>query len=68
MENRKKAEYRRNFYVFIAVGALTLVEFFFAINLENPAVPVLIIAMIKSGLIVQFFMHIYRLWRVEEHK
>ena len=68
MEQRKKAEYRRNFYVFIAIGALTLVEFFFAFNLENPAVPILIIAMIKSGLIVQFFMHIYRLWRVEEHK
>lgn len=67
MEKRKKVDYRRNFYVIIGVASLTLVEFFFAINLENPAVPLFIIALIKAGLIAQFFMHIYRLWREEEH-
>ncbi len=67
MENRKKADYRRNFYVFIALAVLTLVEFIIGINLANPAVPLLIIALIKAGLIVQFFMHIYRLWREEKH-
>ncbi|HCB48061.1 MAG: hypothetical protein AMJ56_03980 [Anaerolineae bacterium SG8_19] len=67
MENRKKADYRRNFYVFIALAVLTLVEIIIAINLANPAVPLLIIALIKAGLIAQFFMHIYRLWREEEH-
>lgn len=68
MEKRKKAEYRRNIYVFIALAILTVVEFFFAINLDNPAVPLLITAFIKAGLIVQFFMHFYRLWREEEHE
>ena len=67
MEERKKAEYRRNLFVFIALAVLTLVEFIIAINLANPAVPLVIIALIKAGLIVQFFMHIYRLWREEEH-
>lgn len=67
METRKKADYRRNIYVFIALAILTLVEFYIAINLENPAVPLFIIALVKAGLIVQFFMHIYRLWREEEH-
>jgi caa(3)-type oxidase subunit IV len=67
VEERKKAEYRRNFYVFIALVVLTLIEFFIAINLENAAVPLIIIGLIKAGLIVQFFMHVYRLWREEEH-
>lgn len=66
MEERKKAEYRRNFYVFIVLVVLTLIEFFIAINLENAAVPLIIIGLIKAGLIVQYFMHIYRLWREEE--
>jgi len=67
VEKRKKADYRRNFYVFIVLALLTLFEFIIAINLENPAVPLLIIGLIKAGLIVQYFMHIYRLWREEEH-
>jgi caa(3)-type oxidase subunit IV len=67
VEQRKKADYRRNIYVFIALAILTLVEFYIALNLENPAVPLFIIALVKAGLIVQFFMHIYRLWREEEH-
>jgi caa(3)-type oxidase subunit IV len=67
VEDRKKAEYRRNFYVFIVLVVLTLIEFFIAINLENAAVPLVIIGLIKAGLIVQFFMHVYRLWREEEH-
>ena len=68
MEQKKKAEYRRNFYVFIALALLTLGEFFIAINLEDAAVPLMLIALVKAGLIINFFMHIYRLWREEEHE
>lgn len=67
MEKEEKSEYRRNIYIIITLAVLTLVEFFLAINLENPAVPLFIIALIKAGLVAQFFMHIYRLWREEEH-
>ena len=66
MEKKKKAEYRRNVYVFLALAALTLIEFFVAVNLDGSAVPLFIIALIKSGLIVYYFMHVYRLWRQEE--
>jgi hypothetical protein len=31
------------------------------------AVFLLLIALIKAAIIVQFFMHIYRLWREESH-
>ncbi len=68
MEDKKKAEYRRNIIVFVALAALTLIEFFIAINLESPAVPLFIIALIKAGLIVNYFMHIYRLWQPEDHE
>ena len=68
MEQKKKAEYRRNVYVFIALALLTLGEFFIAINLEDAAVPLMLIALIKAGLIINFYMHVYRLWREEEHE
>jgi cytochrome c oxidase subunit 4 len=68
VEQKKKAEYRRNVYVFIALALLTLGEFFIAINLEDAAVPLMLIALIKAGLIINFFMHVYRLWREEEHE
>jgi len=68
VEQKKKAEYRQNFFVFLALVLLTLFEFFIAINMDDSAVLLLIIALVKAGLIVQFFMHIYRLWRPEEHE
>jgi len=67
VEQKRKAEYRRNVYVFIVLALLTLGEFIIAINLENAAVPLVIVALIKAGLIIYYFMHVYRLWREEEH-
>ncbi len=68
LEQEKKAEYRQNFFIFLALVLLTLVEFYVAINLDDPRVLLVIIGLVKAGLIVQFFMHIYRLWRPEEHE
>jgi cytochrome c oxidase subunit 4 len=67
-EQKKKSEYRQNIYVFLALVLLTLIEFVVAIYLDDPTVALVIIALVKAGLIVQFFMHIYRLWRPEEHE
>ena len=63
----KKADYRQGFFVFLALAVLTGIEIAIAIYLDNPAVPLIIISLIKAGLIVQYFMHIYRLWREESH-
>lgn len=63
----KKADYRQGFFVFLALAVLTGIEMAIAIYLDNPAVPLIIISLIKAGLIVQYFMHIYRLWREESH-
>ncbi len=67
-EQKKVTEYSRNFFVFLALAVLTAIEFLVAINLEQATVPLLLIGLIKAGLIVQFFMHIYRIWRAEEHE
>lgn len=61
----KTNAYRLIFYVFVGLMALTIAEFFVS---QIGSTPLLfIIALVKTGLIVQFFMHIYRLWREESH-
>ena len=67
MEETKKAENRRTIIIFVILAILTGVEFWLALNLASPAVPLIIVALLKAALIVQYFMHIYRLRREEEH-
>lgn len=67
MEEKKKAENRRNIIVLVMLAALTAAEFWLAVNLDSPTVPLLIVSLLKAALIVQYFMHIYRLRREEEH-
>ena len=57
--------YRQVYLIFALLVVLTIVEFVIAATF-NSAVFLLLIALAKAGLIVQFFMHIYRLWRDEE--
>lgn len=66
MSDVKNDAYRRGMYVFIALVVLTIVEYFIGVAL-NSAVLLFIVALLKAALIVQFFMHIYRLWREESH-
>lgn len=68
MNEIKKASYRQGIIVFVALAILTAIEVMIAVNLDKPAVPLVIIALVKAGLIVQYFMHIYRLWREESHQ
>jgi caa(3)-type oxidase subunit IV len=63
----KKATYRQILIVIIVLAVLTAIEFTVALSLDNATVSLFIIAVVKAGLVVQFFMHIYRLWRGEEH-
>lgn len=62
----KKSIYRLGIIVFLALAVLTGVEFWVS-NALNSAVLLLIIALIKAALIVQYYMHIARLWREESH-
>ena len=63
----KKATYRQILIVIVVLAVLTAIEFAVALSLDNATVLLFIIAVVKAGLVVQFFMHINRLWRGEEH-
>jgi len=63
---QKKAAWRQGNIVIGVLALLTIVEFLIAIW-QGTAVFLFIIALIKAALVVQFFMHAYRLWREESH-
>lgn len=64
--NSGAAEQRRNFTIFIALGIITIIEYFVGLSFNSPAL-LMILAFAKTALIVNFFMHVYRLWREEAH-
>ncbi len=61
---RRKASLRTGLLVLLALGVLTIVEFF-AANLQSIALMYIII-ILKAALIMVFFMHIAAVWRTEE--
>ena len=65
MNETTSSPYRQIYVVFIALAVLTVLEFVVASYLPS-AVFLTLIALAKAGLIVHFFMHIYRLWSSEE--
>lgn len=66
MEKDKTADFRQIYIIAVVLAVLTAAEFFVSTALGSTALLVLI-ALAKAALIVQFFMHIYRLWREEAH-
>ena len=66
MAELKIAAYRLIFYVFVALAVLTAIEYIIGLYFPS-AVFLFIIALVKGSLVVYFFMHVYRLWREDEH-
>ena len=62
----KKRAYRQVLWVFLALVVLTIIEFIVSQVFPSAAV-LMIAAFMKAGLIVYYFMHVYRLWREESH-
>lgn len=62
-----KKAWRYGWIIFVALLVLTAVEYFIGIQENASAVALFIVSLIKATLIVYFFMHIYRLWREENH-
>lgn len=60
----QKSPYTIGWIVFIILMVLTIAEFYIART--GSAVLLIIVAIAKAGLIMNYFMHIYRLWRSEE--
>jgi len=53
--------------IFIILFVLTVVEYLVARWTGGSASLLFVMALAKTVLIVNYFMHIYRLWREEEH-
>lgn len=66
MNEHRGASYRQIILVSIVLAVLTGIEYVVALSFPS-AVFLLLIALVKAAIIVQFFMHIYRLWREESH-
>lgn len=66
MNEQRGGSYRLIIIVSTVLAVLTIAEYFVALAYPS-AVFLLLIALVKAALIVQFFMHIYRLWREESH-
>lgn len=65
--DKLKAAQKTGLIIFAVLMVLTIVEYVVG-AVENPSVVLLfIIGLVKAALIVQFFMHIARLWSEESH-
>jgi cytochrome c oxidase subunit 4 len=62
----RKATYRLGAYVLIGLAVLTALEVVVASVLEGSVVFLFVIALAKAGVIVQYYMHVNRVWGEEE--
>ena len=67
METKKKEAYRQIFMIFLILAVFTGVEYVVSQMLDS-IILLFLIALVKAGLIINYFMHVYRLWREESHK
>jgi hypothetical protein len=61
--------FQKGFFVAAFLAVVTVAEYFFAVTLENDQARfagLAVAAIVKAWLIVQYFMHVSRLWRSEE--
>jgi cytochrome c oxidase subunit 4 len=62
----RKAAYRQGLYVLIGLAVLTALEFAVASLLEGSVVFLFVLALVKAGVILQYYMHLDRVWSEEE--
>ncbi|MGB1251192.1 MAG: cytochrome C oxidase subunit IV family protein [Candidatus Promineifilaceae bacterium] len=67
MVEKKKAAYNLIFMVFMGLAILTGIEFYVGTLEPASAVFLLILAFAKTVLVVYYFMHVYKLWREDDH-
>jgi hypothetical protein len=66
MRAKRSAAYRLGALILLGLAVLTVVEFGIAATWAS-AVILLLIALFKAGLIVNYYMHVTRLWSEEGH-
>ena len=66
MQEKKTAAFRRGFMVLLALALLTGIEFLVSAY-TGSVVFLLLLALFKGALILNFFMHVASLWQEESH-
>lgn len=66
LEQLRAQKLRVGWLVAFGLAVATVAEYFVAVELAQPLVPLAIIALIKAWLIVTYFMHLPQLWSGEE--
>ncbi|MCX8024947.1 MAG: cytochrome C oxidase subunit IV family protein [Thermanaerothrix sp.] len=65
MSSKAISEIRRGVIVFIFLAVLTGIEFYVGLH-EAPSAILWAIALLKAGVVVQFYMHLMRVFRSQE--
>lgn len=65
-EGLKKAT-RKGFIAFMLLAVLSLAEFYIAVNVDQPLVPLLPFVLLKGWIILDSFMHIRAVFTSEDH-
>ena len=63
-QRSKSSAYVTGLIVAVVLGALTAVEYYLGTHYPSAAF-LFLISVLKSILVLYFFMHVYRLWRPE---
>lgn len=71
VEREPLTGYALSFAIAVALFALTFLEYFIATTDDLPVfssnlIPLVVIALIKAALIVNYYMHITRIWSIDE--
>lgn len=70
MNDKRAAAYRASVTVGIVLAILTVVEYFAAVYMEqlqmDSTVVLFLLALFKAVAVLNYFMHVSRLWRQEE--
>ncbi len=65
LSERRRRAYLQGFIIIVILAALTALEFYIARTL-NGSIPLLfVIGLTKTGLIVQYYMHLSHVWAEE---
>jgi cytochrome c oxidase subunit 4 len=65
MSNRKSAAFRLSVTVALVLAVLTVVEYYAALHFPSTVV-LFLLAMFKAVAVLNYFMHVSRLWKQEE--
>ncbi len=68
MDARKAAALARGIRVFAGLLVLTVVEYGIAVGMTGNLAPLAVVALLKAGLIVEYFMHLSQLWHPEHEE